>query len=436
MSAMLHAVVHFFVVFSLCLKLLLSWLWLLGDLCLLVHPLNSYHGPLLDGASSNIRSAWGGSATTTDTKTLCRCCWPCNCAAAAASISDASSGLYQLCYGSSTGGFLFQSWASHHFVFYVFGVCSGVCFLLSGAMLDAIFTIGVCTVPTFWSRHMCNLVMVISPQWLLPLLLWVGGASCYSISALQPFQLYSGAYSFGGIAGSNPILPPSLHGCKRSSVPGLVPTNDTVDSESAVGIKPGDSDAVIWYQADEVTCTWSVEWCVAYSHIYPGFTDKVSWLTHFPLEPGCEDYSFLDQAVADFEQGLDSIVTDSIKTPELDTSLDEPYTITSSVSFGFLCSVSTISDTSKLQLVARIGCHKLWYQARALLAPVPLATNMSASVNLYATSLVTLQPLDSGLLHHQITSPWLLPTGRLIRVYQNFRVALMLLLMPFSTWNS
>ena len=53
---------------------------------------------------------------------------------------------------------------------------------------------------------------------------------------------------------------------------------------------------------------------------YPGFTGKVSSLTHFPLEPGCEDYAFFDQAVADFEQGLDSILTDSLQTPELDTS--------------------------------------------------------------------------------------------------------------------
>ena len=45
------------------------------------------------------------------------------------------------------------------------------------------------------------------------------------------------------------------------------------------------------------------------------------------------------QALADFEQGLHSILTDSLKTLELDTSLDEPDVITSSVSSGFLCSV-------------------------------------------------------------------------------------------------
>ena len=79
---------------------------------------------------------------------------------------------------------------------------------------------------------------------------------------------------------------------------------------------------MIGYQVDEFTCSWSTEQFVAHFHIYPGFNGKVSSLTHFPLEPGCEDYSFLDQAVADFEQGLDTILTDSLETSELDTSLD------------------------------------------------------------------------------------------------------------------
>ena len=74
---------------------------------------------------------------------------------------------------------------------------------------------------------------------------------------------------------------------------------------------------------------------VAHSHIYPGFIGKVSSLTHFSLELGCEGYS-LDQTVGDFEQSFDSILTDSFETPELVPSLDEPDAITSSVSSGFL----------------------------------------------------------------------------------------------------
>ena len=152
---------------------------------------------------------------------------------------------------------------------------------------------------------------------------------------------------------------------KGSSFPGLVPSNDTVNSESVMGIKPDDSDVVIGYQVNEFTCTWSAECFVACSHIYHGFTGKVSSLTHFPLKLGCEDYSFLDQAVADFEQGLHSILTNSLETAELDTFLDEPDAITSSVCSGFLCSVSTLSDNSKLQLAPSIRSHKLWCQARA-----------------------------------------------------------------------
>ena len=63
----------------------------------------------------------------------------------------------------------------------------------------------------------------------------------------------------------------------------------------------------------------------------------------------------------------------------MDTSLQESDAVTSSVSSGFLHSVSTISDNSKLQLAPSIRTHKLWCQARALLAPVSLATKMSAS---------------------------------------------------------
>ena len=147
-----------------------------------------------------------------------------------------------------------------------------------------------------------------------------------------------------------------------------------------MGIKPGDSGVVIGYQVDEFTHTWSAEWFVACFHIYSGFTGKVSSLTNFLLEPGCEDYAFLDQAVADFKQGLHSILTDSLKTLERDTSLEEPAAITSSsVPSEFLCLVSTLSDNSKLQLTPSIHTHKLCCQTRALLATVSLATKMSAS---------------------------------------------------------
>ena len=59
---------------------------------------------------------------------------------------------------------------------------------------------------------------------------------------------------------------------------------------------------------------------------------KVLTLTLFPLEAGCKDDSFLDQKVKDFENGHDSILTDSTKTPELDAPIDEadviPFSVT------------------------------------------------------------------------------------------------------------
>ena len=99
-----------------------------------------------------------------------------------------------------------------------------------------------------------------------------------------------------------------------------------------MGVLPDDSCVVVGYQVEGSAHTWSAEWFAAHSHIYHGFMGDVSSLNHFSLELGSEDYSFLDQRDTDFEQGLDSIITDSIETPELDTSFEEPDVITSLVS--------------------------------------------------------------------------------------------------------
>ena len=120
----------------------------------------------------------------------------------------------------------------------------------------------------------------------------------------------------------------------------MVPPDDIVDCETVVGIKAGDSGVVNGYQVDEFTHTWSTEWFAAHSHIYPGFTGKVLSLTHFPLEPRCEDYSCLDQAVADIEQGLDSILTDSIET-KISASKLIHYFSNHPAAFGFQSSNTT-----------------------------------------------------------------------------------------------
>ena len=121
-----------------------------------------------------------------------------------------------------------------------------------------------------------------------------GEPSATQSAVPQLSHLYGGAYSLGGLAESHLIPLPSIHDGEGSSFPGLVPSDYTVNSESVMGNKPDDSDVVNGYQVDELTHTWSAEQFVAHSHIYPGFTGKVSSLTQFPLEPGCEDYAFLD----------------------------------------------------------------------------------------------------------------------------------------------
>ena len=113
-----------------------------------------------------------------------------------------------------------------------------------------------------------------------------GEPSATQSSVPQPSHLYCGAYGLGGSVESHLIPLPSLHDGEGSSFPDLVPSDDTVNSESVMDVEPGDSGAVIWYQVDEFTHTWSAEQFVVSSHIYPGFTGKVSSLTHFPLEPG------------------------------------------------------------------------------------------------------------------------------------------------------
>ena len=96
--------------------------------------------------------------------------------------------------------------------------------------------------------------------------------------------IYMLGYTVWGLAESHLITLPSLLGGEKSSFPAFVPSDDMVDSESAMDVKPSGSGVVIGCQVDEFTHTWSAEWFVAHSHICPGFTGKVSALT--PLSPG------------------------------------------------------------------------------------------------------------------------------------------------------
>ena len=92
----------------------------------------------------------------------------------------------------------------------------------------------------------------------------------------------------------------------------------------------------------------------------------MSTLAYFPIDLSCEDYSFLDRTVEKSDYGLDSIFIKSIDTLELDVSFDEPDAIASLVFAGFLHSISTLSDSSKLQFVPSFKSCILLYQDRAL----------------------------------------------------------------------
>ena len=123
---------------------------------------------------------------------------------------------------------------------------------------------------------------------------------------------------------------------ERSSFPCSVQLIDVVDSKFTDSVKPGNYSMVIGYLVGEFACTWLAECYVTQSHIYPWFMDKVSTLTH--LVQGIRINLFLDQAVADFVDGLHSVFN-YIKNLELDESFDECDTKPSSVSSGFLRSV-------------------------------------------------------------------------------------------------
>ena len=86
----------------------------------------------------------------------------------------------------------------------------------------------------------------------------LGRGSLLLLIQLCPNQLVW-CTALGGSVESHLIPLPSLHDGEGSSFPGLVPSDNTVNSDSVMGIKPGDSSVVIGYQVDEFTHTWSAE---------------------------------------------------------------------------------------------------------------------------------------------------------------------------------
>ena len=98
------------------------------------------------------------------------------------------------------------------------------------------------------------------------------------------------------------------------------------------------------------------------NHIHPGFMGKLPTLSLWNQDVRIT--LFLE-----FEHHVDSVLMDSVGTPELDASFDEADDVL--FSLFKLSTLSIISDNSRLQVVPIIKSHQLWFQAGALLLPVP-----------------------------------------------------------------
>ena len=72
---------------------------------------------------------------------------------------------------------------------------------------------------------------------------------------------------------------------------------------------------------------------------------RCSVWTHFSLQPGCEDYYFIDKTVA--EHGFNSVLTNTSERPKVDICFDKFDATTSPVCSGF-------------------KSHKMWCQIRVL----------------------------------------------------------------------
>ena len=166
---------------------------------------------------------------------------------------------------------------------------------------------------------------------------------------------YGAVYRFGGLEWSHLIPLPSIHGGEESSLPGLVPPNDIIDTKSLAGVKLGIPEQAmdVWF-INILTLGQQNVFC---STIYARFMDRISTLAYFLLELVCEDHTFLDQAVEEFEHCLHSSFMDSNDAVELYASFDKPN-VMSLVSLWFPYLDSTFLKVLKLQLAPRIKFGK------------------------------------------------------------------------------
>ena len=107
--------------------------------------------------------------------------------------------------------------------------------------------------------------------------------------------------------------------------------------------------------------------------------------------------SFLDQEVEDFEHSLDSILRNSINTPELDASSDLQGVY-----------AQFYSDNSRIQLDPSFKSHKLWCQTR--LCYFLCHRQVKCQLQRWFITFPVIQlHLNSGLLSHLTISCQFLP---------------------------
>ena len=128
------------------------------------------------------------------------------------------------------------------------------------------------------------------------------------------------------------------------------------------------------YHFNEFAQSCSAEHSIAQLQINHDFTVKLPTLMHLSLEPGFEDYCFLDQAAADSVHSLDAQIHSTHHN-----WMHHMMRLMSCllVSWGYLHSVSF--SNSRLQLASSIKSHKLGWKSKVLPLPVPQGSTMSAS---------------------------------------------------------
>ena len=150
----------------------------------------------------------------------------------------------------------------------------------------------------------CWFVAHTAVHWVaFPLLLQVGDALCYSNS-----HLINMVEHITFRTQQDHLMPlPSLHGKEGSSFQGLVPSDDMINSESMVAIQPGNSNnsycvSAWWIYSHLVDRTF----CCSGTNLIQIHGQGVNFLACFLLKLAHENFTVLDQAVKEFQHGLES----------------------------------------------------------------------------------------------------------------------------------